>query len=263
MNNVIHLIESETKSPFSEATRKIILHYHLFKNAGTSLDGAFKKTLLAGQWVTKEFPVGAAQNQKAVYEWVKSTESAVCFSSHTAEFPVPEVEGVDIFPVIFIRHPIDRIASAYAFEARQNAATFGSTLARNTNLAGYIETRLSLKFDHQCRDFHARRFGAMAADKQKSLMQKVEYALEKLPFIGIVEKYDQSISELNQQLFEFGFSDLKLINETLNVSRKHGLSLEEKLEKIREEIGNDLFSDLEAYNSCDLELHELVSKRYE
>ena len=36
--------------------RKLVLHYHFFKNAGTSLDTAFKRALKDGEWVTREFP---------------------------------------------------------------------------------------------------------------------------------------------------------------------------------------------------------------
>jgi len=263
MNNGIKIERAQKSGAAAQGVRKIILHYHLFKNAGTSLDGAFKKALASDQWVTRELPVGTVQNSKAAIDWINSAETAVCFSSHTAELPVPEIEGIDIFPIIFIRHPIDRIASAYTFEAKQNTSNFGSTLARNTSLAGYIETRLSIKTDFQCREFHARRFSAMSLDQKLSLTDKARYAFNQLPFVGLVEKYDQSLSELNRQLKEFGFASLILKNETLNVSRSHGLSLEEKLERIRKEIGDDLYLELEESNSCDLMLYELVSKRYE
>ena len=44
--------------------KTVILHYHLFKNAGTSLDAAFKENFSeeSGEWVTKEFPAQPSQN---------------------------------------------------------------------------------------------------------------------------------------------------------------------------------------------------------
>src|SRR3972149_2125526 len=124
--------------------RKVILHYHLFKNAGTSVD-ALLKTNFEGRWVTREFGGGPhAANVAKVRQWVEEEKDAVAFSSHTTMLPPPKVEGVQFFPIVFVRHPIDRIASAYAFERKQKENGFGAVLARNTSLGAYIDVRLAL-----------------------------------------------------------------------------------------------------------------------
>src|SRR5258708_242269 len=119
--------------------RNLIFHYHLFKNAGTSVD-AILKANFSGRWVTREFNGGPhAANVARVGQWVEEEKDAVAFSSHTAMLPPPSLEDVQFFPVVFVRHPIDRIASAYAFECKQPGDGFGAVLARNTTLGGYID----------------------------------------------------------------------------------------------------------------------------
>lgn len=196
--------------------RKVILHYHLFKNAGTSLDAALKEAFGKENWITKEFPNNPKLNKDSVKQWIVDNPEVVCFSSHTAFLPPPKIEGVDIFPIIFLRNPIDRIISAYNFERKQNAATFGSTLARNTTLEGYIETRLSIPNDRQCRNFHTHRLAMMYPENEGEELTRAKKAIRELPFVGLVEEFDKSISDLNQKLNDFGF-----LKTNISVLRKN------------------------------------------
>jgi hypothetical protein len=68
---------------------------------------------------------------------------------------VSQLKDSLVLPVIFVRHPIDRIMSAYSFESKQTSESFGAVLARNTTLGGNIETRLSMPNDTQCRNFQS------------------------------------------------------------------------------------------------------------
>lgn len=244
--------------------RKVILHYHLFKNAGTSLDAAFKENFSAeaGEWVTKEFPANPTQNQRQLRQWILDNPQAKCFSSHTALLPVPEFDDIKVFPVIFVRHPIDRIASAYSFEKKQGADTFGSVLARNTSLKGYIETRLSLVQDRQCRNFHCERFAVEKLNSSKYLLEDSLLTAKTLPFIGIVENFEQSIMRLEKLLHDFGFSSITLIAKEANVSREI-ISIDEKLSSLESELGQNIWNTLIEANKEDLALYEKLSTHYD
>jgi len=238
--------------------KTVILHYHLFKNAGTSLDAALKENFSEenGEWVTKEFPGQPVKNREELKQWIIDNPQAKCFSSHTALFPVPNIEGVKIIPVIFYRHPIDRMASAYSFERKQGGNGVGPVLARNTTLAGYIETRLSLGADRQCRDFHAHRFATMFGEKQGDEATRAKMAIESLPFVGLVEKYSESLERLEQLLEGEGFEGIKLKPVEKNVSRGVKKSLDEKLSEIEKQLGDVVFSKLIEANKVDLNLWE-------
>jgi hypothetical protein len=240
--------------------RKVILHYHLFKNAGTSLDAALKENFNEekGEWVTKEFPGQPNKNREALKQWIIDNPHTKCISSHTAILPPPEIDGVMIMPVIFFRHPIDRIASAYSFEKKQGVEGFGSTLARNTTLAGYIETRLSIPADRQCRDFHVHRLASMFDEKWGDEATRAKMAIEQLPFVGLVEKYSESLLTLETLLKKEGFEGITLKPLEKNVSRGLQKSLGEKLADIKEQLGEDTFAKLVEANKVDLELFETL-----
>ncbi|MBE7213920.1 sulfotransferase family 2 domain-containing protein [Shewanella benthica] len=237
--------------------KTVILHYHLFKNAGTSLDAAFKENFseVDGEWVTKEFPAQPAVNREQVKQWIIDNPQAKCFSSHTAIFPVPIIDGIKIIPVIFMRNPIDRIASAYAFEKKQGGDGFGAVLARNTDLSGYVETRLALPNDRQCRNFHSQRFAQMFGEKQGDELNRSLLALESLPFVGIVEQFSASLEVLELLLNDNDFTvSLKAVEK--NVSRSTKKTIEQKLEEIESLLGRDIYQNLIESNADDYELYK-------
>lgn len=238
--------------------RKVILHYHLFKNAGTSLDAAFKECVKSEEWVTKEFPGQPKVNREQVAQWILDNPQAKVFSSHTAHLPPPNLEGVKVLPVIFLRHPIDRIASAYAFETKQGGDSFGAVLARNTDLSGYIETRLALPHDRQCRNFHMQRLSMMFSEGQEDEFTRAKKALEYLPFIGIVEQFTDSMIRLEKWLLQEGFGNINLKPVEKNVSRDIKKTLVDKLDEFEKRISPEVYTSLIAANKDDVSLYELA-----
>lgn len=235
--------------------RTIILHYHLFKNAGTSLDAALKANFseVEKEWVTNEFPGNPQQNREGLKQWIIDNPQAKCFSSHTAIFPVPHIEGINIIPALFLRNPIDRIASAYSFEKNEKGNGFGCTLARHTTLAGYVDTHLSINA-RQCINFQSQRLATMFDEKQGDEATRATMAIENLPFIGLVERYSQSLTELEQLLRNEGFEGVTLKPVEANVSRPIQASLDDKLAEIKAQLGEELYQRLLMVNELDLTL---------
>jgi hypothetical protein len=52
--------------------RTIILHYHLLKNAGTSVDPILKRNF-GDKWATREFLPMGDNNTGLVEEWIRET----------------------------------------------------------------------------------------------------------------------------------------------------------------------------------------------
>jgi hypothetical protein len=239
---------------------KIIIHYHIFKNAGTSVDRLLIQNF-ADKCSFKEFGGPTPVRAVAVRQWIQANPDMVVFSSHTAVPPSPDIEGVEIFPISFVRHPIDRIASAYAFERKQGLDSFGSTVARNSSLAGYIDIHLSLGHNSQCRNFLLMHFATFAKKVSADLEHRAVHAVDTLPFIGVVEQYDASIERLGQWLRPH-FPEFKPIVARLNVTRNPDSPLDEKLSQIRAEIGDECYTKVLEANKVDIMLYERVVKRY-
>jgi hypothetical protein len=237
--------------------RTIILHYHLFKNAGSSVDAILRKNF-PDQLLTTEFK--EINNHKAVARWIAANPEGIAFSSHSAQLPLPIVEGVRVFPIVFVRHPLDRIWSSYLFAKRQDFDAPHVHLARNLDLAGYLRFRLDDRRDRQCRNHQTlrlSRYGRRMGDRE--LAGAME-ALEGLPLVGVVEDFDLSLRQL-QRLLRAWFPLFEAFPAHENASRAANSSLAARLESFRQEIGDPLYNELLAANADDLALHRAAIAR--
>jgi len=240
-------------------SRKIILHYHLFKNAGTSVDHSLKANF-RGHWHAQEGKASGWPSAEVTDYLLAHTEIKV-LSSHTALLPVPVIEGANIYPVIFIRHPIDRVRSIYDFERKQTDITEGSKMAKITDLCGFVEWRLQRKGDRSLRNFQTHRVAAAIPESQTASKLSEEdralLAIDALPFVGIVEQYDHSLARLQDWLLPV-FDGIELQPTKANVTQRSDQSLDERLAALRAELGPTLYKALIDANQSDLNLYRAV-----
>lgn len=179
-------------------TRTILLHYHLFKNAGTSVDHILKANF-GDRWVTREFSTETRDNSAQVAAWIESTPDAVAFSTHTAVGPIPDVPGVRVLSVMMLRDPVARIRSAYRFEVTQQSDSWGAQLAKDHDLEGYVEARLARNGDRQCRNFQTTRLAMMVPGRGGERARALA-ALRRLTVVGLVEDFEGTLRRLEAAL---------------------------------------------------------------
>lgn len=200
--------------------RTIILHYHLFKNAGTSLDKILKDNF-GSKWVTKEFPHKGGNNTPEVETWIAETPDALAFSSHTMLGPLPMVDGVRVIPIMLLREPIARIRSAYQFERNQKADTWGANLAKEHDFEGYVRARLARESDRQCRNFQTSRLAATMPgnDSEFSRALLAAEVLHTVGVLGTVANFDKAISDLAVRSAT-AFPELEMQSARENTSKR-------------------------------------------
>ena len=178
--------------------RTVILHYHLFKNAGTSVDQILRRNF-GDRWVTREFSTAGADNSAEVADWIRANPHAVAFSTHTALGPPPLIEGVNLITVMLLRDPVARIRSVYRFERKQDADTWGTELAKAHDFQGYVRARLERLGDRQCRNFHTDRLAKMVPGDAPEL-DRARAALRLLTVVGLVEHFDTAMTDLARRI---------------------------------------------------------------
>ena len=198
-------------------SRTIILHYHLFKNAGTSVDQILQRNF-KDRWVTAEFPPSQGDNSALVADWIRDNPDAVAFSTHTALGPVPQIDGVRVVSVMMLRDPVARIRSAYRFEQKQDADTWGAQLAKTHDLEGYVTTRLERVADRQCRNFQTHRLASQMPGDGPELDRALA-ALDAISVFGLVEDFNGTMQRLADQLQD-DFPDFQWESVQANRTRK-------------------------------------------
>lgn len=199
-------------------TRTVLLHYHLFKNAGTSLDHVLK-TNFGAAWITREFSTQNRDNSAQVAEWIRDEPDAVAFSSHTAVGPIPQIPGVRVLTVMMLRDPVARIRSAYRFEVKQQSNSWGAELAKQHDLEGYVEARLARKGDRQCRNFQTNRLAMMVPGPGRERARALA-ALRRLSVIGLVEDFDATLRRLETVMRPY-FGHFHAETVRANVTQTH------------------------------------------
>jgi len=244
-----------------ESSGVVVLHYHLFKNAGTSVDEILKHNF-GPRWAAEEFRAGGKRsNVAAVATYLRDRPNLLALSSHTALLPTPDLEERKVIPLIFIRHPVDRLRSAYAFERKQEADTLGARLAKENDFAGYLRALLKNPTHRQGRNFQALRLSFNEPPESGSEEDRALKALRSLDFVGLVEAFDKSLERL-VDLLRCHFPRFKGINVHKNATHTRKDALDDRLCDLRSEIGVDLYDELMAANDLDLRIFKIVAEGY-
>ena len=118
--------------------RKIICHYHIYKNAGTSFDHvlthSFGDRHLSFDGPFPFFVIDQDQLDRIIERKV----GAVALSSHQIQLPAPVSPAYRVLPVVFLRDPVLRIASIWRFKARHPDGTATSRAAVAMGFAEWV-----------------------------------------------------------------------------------------------------------------------------
>ena len=234
--------------------KAIVAHYHLFKNAGTSVDKILELNF-GSSWDKIEFPSrNLRSNHKLVSDWIEQHQHLSAFSSHTASFPLPQLNNITILPIVFLRHPIVRMLSVYKFERQQNVQNRSTKLARENDFAGYLNQHLDEKNNRSCRNFQTYRLSWLDDSRNKSELERALKGLELLPVVGIVSQFDSSMELFRQAIAKY-YPSFKLTSVHVNTTSDPHVSLEAKLDAVRQDLDSATYQRLLDANRDDLQLY--------
>ena len=247
-------------------TRHVIMHYHIFKNAGTTMDVILKKNFGA-QWGGVEGPAGTYRlNNAGLLNFIQENPQLRAISSHEARPPLPDAPGLCLHPLLFLRHPIDRIGSIYAYRrALPEISTRSTKVAKEADLAGYIAWCLANPGAETVLNFQTTFLSCTGLETSPLNKPEPQVALQRLhelAFFGLVESFDESIRRLQESLLE-AFGTLDLSHSVENRSRGRNASLAERLGTIEAALGPGLYAELLEKNELDLELYAQAVKIFE
>ena len=267
---ILNKLRRSRKAP-ADRTRKVIVHYHLFKNAGSSIDHILRENFGDDRWRSEEFPrptstaavLGGESNAPLVRDWLAEHPEVAVLSSHTAVMPLPELPSTRVFPIVMVRNPMIRLQSSYLFQRQRFEDGFHNKttcLAGENDLAGYLRGLLAMNRQPMARNFASVRLAAAVPGSPEQLRQRAFRALELLPFVGVVELFDESMRVLESWLAPH-FPQFRILPAWQNTSGQAGASQPRRLTAMREAIGDDLYRELAAANQVDIDLHQAAIEK--
>jgi len=246
----------------SEAKKPVCLHFHIFKNAGSTVDWILDKN-----FSKNHLSMDNTENSGAILSWDKILDyfdknpNVKAFSSHQIRFPVPNHTNFLFLPMVFIRQPIDRAFSIYSFKKRSTDDSIGTIKAQSMTVEEFIKWNLSMKNYNPMKNFQV----LFLSDKDPKLEVNIDdfnLALERVKkcfIIGLVDRLDESLV-LAEELLQDYFENIDLSYVKQNVSSDRKGDLNKRLEEGKSQISELLMEELINFNKLDLQLHSAVNE---
>jgi hypothetical protein len=238
--------------------RHVILHYHIFKNAGTSVDASLSSSFGPAWHNYDRDPRWTNITSADLLDHLRLHPDLRALSSHQARWPEPSAPDLVVHPVVFLRHPIDRVGSIYAYEAR-----IGGEHAAGRSLAEYVDWLLSPEGGIVACSFQTLFLSDDDHLTQPPLgpntvagpehLATATARLERLAAFGVVERFEESVALLGRRLAP-DFPELDLTVRRENTSGERGSTLAGRLDQLAEALGRRRARRLARANEADLEL---------
>ena len=244
------------------ASRAVVLHAHMFKNAGTTFDWSLQRCFRDG-FVDHRDDDAMRQGASYLGPYLQENKHLQALSSHWVTVPLPRLPDIGIHLAMFFRHPLERIRSVYTFERQQQGVTApGTVQAKELGFLDYVRWRLQPGVGPVIRNFHTRYCsGRYTGENIEELYELALATIDATPLLGLVHRYDESMVLFEYHLQEF-FPGLDLSWKLQNSSSSGGLSSIEKRRAAEYDL-EPLMEQVIAANAHDLKLYAEVESRFD
>ena len=243
-------------------SQAILIHHHIFKNAGTSFCYALKK-YFQDQFLEYDLPNSRIVTKKDLTSFIQDNPQALAISGHHICLNTPQLPNYQLISSILLRQPLARIKSIYKFEQQQQASTSGAIQAKKLNFKEYVLWRLdatpNMLGNYQT---HYCSRSKPADIRKKPTEKELQIAianLEKCAIVGTVERYEDFLQLTLDRLQEF-FPNIYLGYIRLNKTSASPQNIEEIKTNLVAELGESLVAELEAKNQLDQRLYQVADE---
>ena len=240
----------------------VCLHFHIFKNAGTTIDWIFEKNFSDKAARIDVDSQREILSMDVVLNFLKKNTDTKSLTSHQIRFPIPENNEFTFLPIVFIREPLDRAFSIYRYnKKRADVRTQGIANAKKMTLSQYIQWNLDKKPHKVMKNFQTY-FLANSDSSMDVTSADLETAISNLKnclIIGVVDRFDESLV-IAEDILKKYFSDIDLSYVKRKVSEDRKNSLKERIDDSKKQIGEKLIEDLQKENEFDLKLYKFANQ---
>ena len=236
-----------------------LIHYHIFKNAGTSFEWALEQAF-GGRFRQFDSPdPGGTISPREIARLARVQPELCAISSHQAAPPPPRILGRRVITSILIRDPIARIGSIYTFERAQQVNRPGALKAKELDFRSYVEWRLktspSLFCNYQVMVCSRRRH---KTDCSRRDLEAAIIRLDAIDIVGTVARYAEWLALAQSHLQRY-FPGLSLPLVHRNRSTEEQIVSEAEIfARLTRELGSALTRDLLVRNELDMALHQVA-----
>jgi hypothetical protein len=238
--------------------RVILLHCHIFKNAGTTVDWILQRNFGDGFAEIHEAGERGTLLPEDVIQYLVAHPRIAALSSHHFRLPAPRDFRFQFIDICFLRDPLDRFWSMYHFYQNWQDPPEDST-ARKVQGLSMPEFWRWLR-DHQ--PFNAiNPQTCLVADSGDSFippssrhLDRAIARIKKVRMLGVVERFDDCMIASEYLYLRPLFPDIDFSYIAQNVRENRRASLEQRREEIYSACGRELINAIFRLNALDLKL---------
>lgn len=247
-------------------TRHVIVHYHIYKNSGTSFDHVLAHSFGdRHQLFDGPFPFFTI-GQDELDTIIQRQPRTLAFSSHQIALPQPTSLTYRPLAAVFLRNPLLRIGSIYRFKRQSDDGTSTSDAARRMDFAEWIahcfaspreivhisnaQTRM-LSQPYGRRPLRQRSPEGMEYD-----LDMARRNLSNVELLGRTEQFEDDVRRFSDLLAPFGLT-LRLPDDLRkNVTQDADLPVDERVGRLLDQLDPALRQQLISANAQDLALYD-------
>lgn len=245
---------------FSVQTRFVIVHVHIFKNAGTTLDWVFAKNFGNDFHDHRDDESMVDGGRGYLRRYIVEHSKVKAISSHHIYFNPASISipRTRVIPVYIIRHPIERILSVYKFERKQKSSAIGPTHAKMLDFNDFVDWRMSSEEASTIVNANS-----IYCSGHRGVIGEIEYLLAKnnltnTPLVAVVDRFTESMEVFKKFLVGI-YPCIDLSYTRQNVGQPERKSLEEKILEVEGLLSEDVKQKIYSLNEYDLKLYDFAN----
>jgi hypothetical protein len=240
----------------SPDARFVIVHYHMMKNAGSTIVSILEREFDHGFYDLHRESASDAIGPAELADFLVSHPGVRAITSHHIRYPLPEVPSTVIFDCCLLRHPLDRLESLYTYLKAINEDSVLGRLAVSGGLPEFLKTLLD---EHPHYLFNVQtnllaNGGRFTRPPDMEDLQRAIRVTQKCAIPGVVDRFDESLA-VAEYFLKPAFPKLCLHYRPHNVSRSPATRLASRLSRLRAQCGTTLFRQLQRVNELDYRLY--------
>jgi Sulfotransferase family len=235
--------------------RWVLLHYHIFKNAGSTIESVLQRSF-GSRFATLDGPdAGSTLNPPEIISFLEAHPDLAAISSHQIRYPKPVAPQLVVFDICFLRDPLQRLWSMYKFMRRSQPGDASARDARSLSARSFFEDLLEHK-PYLLNDVQVCALATRGEYTRPPTSSDLRLALETMigiSVLGVVELFDESVLAAEYFLRPM-FPELQFHYVKQNADPSRQLSPEKEKEEFRSQVGDSIYGQLERMNQLDIEL---------
>jgi hypothetical protein len=232
--------------------RCVILHYHIFKNAGSTVEDILANTFYErlGRYDSADYDHVIGNDEIVAY--LERDPNLQAFSSHQIRYPMPEIPGYLFFDWCVLRDPIERLRSTYRYFRKKPAMGEPSSDLANLVPPGEWVARMVRDYPYRINNVQVNMLANGNNDDPPSEadLARASERMRSIAMLGVVDCFNQSLIA-GQYFLRPVFPALAIGQQPANVSGGKNIQFAEACDP-------EVYAELLRLNALDTRLLELA-----